>query len=94
MKPRPLIPGAPGAGHLAPNGYWHPGAAEACPKCKAYLNRERMCRRAGAVAYVRQDGLRLRVGEDEPFLCEDCGLPLRSDPRGRVPRHYVRRHFR
>lgn len=33
MKPYPLIPGVPAAGHVAANGFWHPGRPKGCPKC-------------------------------------------------------------
>lgn len=32
MNTAPWLPGVPAAGHIARNGFWHPGAAESCPK--------------------------------------------------------------
>jgi hypothetical protein len=29
---RPAVPGAPQAGHIASNGFWHPGHADTCPR--------------------------------------------------------------
>lgn len=36
MQARDFIPGVPAAGHIAANGYWHPGFARNCrkPPCK------------------------------------------------------------
>lgn len=36
MKGWPFIPGVPAAGHIARNGFWHPGSIDNCPKspCK------------------------------------------------------------
>jgi hypothetical protein len=33
MKPYLVVPGVPAAGHIASNGFWHPGRIEGCPKC-------------------------------------------------------------
>lgn len=33
MKPYPLMPGVPAAGHVTGSGFWHPGKADGCAKC-------------------------------------------------------------
>lgn len=37
---RPWIVGVPAAGHIARNGYWHPGPVTACPKTPCAEDRQ------------------------------------------------------
>lgn len=34
----PVLPGIPGAGHVAVNGYWHPGSEGSCQKGPCYVH--------------------------------------------------------
>jgi len=34
MKPQLVMPGVPAAGHIASNGFWHPGKEDGCSKCE------------------------------------------------------------
>lgn len=43
----PAFPGIPSAGHVADNGFWHPGAEETCPKTPCREDRETFPRSEG-----------------------------------------------
>lgn len=40
MKQPMYAPWVPAAGHIARNGYWHPGAPDHCPKTPCAEDRE------------------------------------------------------
>ena len=69
MRGREYIPGVPAAGHIAGNGYWHPGALDGCPKCPA-AEASITCPRCGRTSYHPRD-----IAEGYCGACHDWTSP-------------------
>lgn len=61
MSGYPMMPGVPAGGHVARNGFWHPGGESSCPKTPCPEARATPLQVGDGVVYHARPGQR---GED------------------------------
>lgn len=74
MTGRDYLPGVPSAGHVATNGYWHPGGSGTCGKTPCREDRATPLAVGDGVVYhprpgqPGQDGVVTKLGRDGAYV--------------------------